>query len=139
VRILNRSSYPTAEVRRIVRRELARSRAGVVRVLDRPRSSDLEGQVRYTDRQMRIWIGAGRGEFPFHHVYAGAPAGWPEWDVNDWREDLVTTAAHESYHLRAHDRGDDDDELAAERHALERLRRYRAGRPSWWARVRAAI
>lgn len=128
MRILNRSSEPTSEIRRILRRELARAHPGTVYVLDRPFGSDRQGHVRYSDRRVRIWIG-GTTDYPYASTYGGPRggelAGFPRVTVRDWREDLIATAAHEAEHLRAHDRGDPDDELAAERHALARIRSHR--------------
>jgi len=142
VRILNRSNLPTAQIRALVRRELLRARPGSVLVLERPFESDRQGHVRYTDRRVRIWIG-GTTEYPYTSTYGGPRGGerpgFPRVTVRDWREDLVATAAHEAEHLRAHDRGEDDDELAAERRALERLRRHRGRAPSWWERIRAVV
>jgi hypothetical protein len=144
VRILNRSSRPTHEIRRILRRELARARPGSVYVFDRAHAEDpRQGHVRYDDRRVRFWLGRDR-EYPFSSTYAGPRGavleGAPEYVVTDWREELVANAAHEAYHLRAHDRGDVEDEISAERHALARVGRHRelegtADTWAWWRRL----
>ncbi len=138
MRTLNRSSRPTSEIRAILRRELARSRAGSVFLFDRMDPDDeRQGHVRYEDRRVRIWLGLDR-HYPFSSSYrgprGGAAAGFPEYVVTDWREELIATAAHEGYHLRHEDRGAPDDELAAERFALARVRTHRARRPRSWIR-----
>lgn len=143
MRILNRSSYPSAEIRSIVRRELARRRAGTVIVLDRPHGSDRQGHVRYRDRRVRIWIG-GTTAYPYSSAYGavggGELEGFPRYTVSDWREDLVASAAHEGFHLEREDPGDRAGELAAERYALARLQLYRARRrPSLLERIRELV
>lgn len=143
MRILNRSSCPTSEVRALVRRELARSKPGTVVVLDRPRDSDRQGHVRYRDRRVRIWIG-GTTAYPYTSAY-GAPgggerSGFPRITVHDWREDLVATAAHEAVHVERQDPGDRAGELAAERRAVARLALYRARhRRSLLERIRGVV
>lgn len=130
MRVLNRTRYPTDEIRELVRRELLRAGAGVVLVLERPIGDDRQGHVRYRDRRVRIWI-AQPEELPYSSSYeelAGAGA-FPTYTVRDWREDLVASAAHEAWHLRRRDPGDPDSELAAERHAIARLELYRSRRP----------
>lgn len=140
MRILNRSSRTTAEIRRIVRRELARSRPGTVYVFDREDPADpRQGHARYVDRRVRIWLGRDQ-DYPFASSYPGPRGGElegaPRYVVTDWREELIATAAHEAYHLRAHDRGEPEDEIAAERHALARVRRHRGqDRPSLLGRI----
>lgn len=143
MRILNRSKCPSPEIRRLVRRELGGADAGTVLVIDRPRGSDRQGHVRYQDRRVRIWIG-GTTEYPYTSAYGarggGELAGFPEYTIRDWREDLVATAAHESVHLRRRDPGDRAGELAAERHALARLGLYRRrGGRSLLERIRALV
>ncbi len=134
MRLLNRSSYPTHQVRAIVRRELLRSGAGVVLVMDRPSGSNRQGHVRYRDRRVRIWIG-GTTAYPFTSAYGeiggGERPGFPRYKVSDWREDLAGTAAHEAYHLRHRERG---TELEAERAAIRGVGRERRRRP-WWAAI----
>lgn len=126
MRVLNRTRYPTAEIRELARRELMRSGAGVVLVLERPIGDDRQGHVRYRDRRVRIWI-ADPADLPYSSSYDAAGR-FPTYTVRDWREDLIATAAHESWHLRRMDPGDRDDELEAERHAIARLELYRRRR-----------
>jgi hypothetical protein len=140
VRILNRTDLPDREIRLIVRRELAHADPGTVLVLERPPGSDQQGHVRYRDRRVRIWI-AGTTRYPYSSSYAQL-AGAPEYRVRDWREDLVATAAHEAYHLRAgaNDRGQDEHELEAERRAVVRLELYRRrSRRGILERIRALV
>lgn len=126
MRILNRTRYPDAEIRAICRRELARSRAGSVIVIERtPATRDLQGHVRWSDRRVRIWLG---GEYPYTSAYRGIRAA-PEHEIRDWREDLVASAAHEAWHLRTGTGDDRESELAAERHAIARLQLHRRRAP----------
>lgn len=135
MRVLNRSSLPTAEIRALARRELGRARPGSVIVLDRPFGSSRQGHVRYTDRRVRVWIG-GTTEYPYTSAYGSTRssssseelAGFPRFTIRDWREDLVATAAHEALHLERMDPGDRAGELAAERYAAKRLELYRSRR-----------
>lgn len=129
MRILNRTEIPDREIRSIVRRELARVDPRTVIVLPRPPGSDRQGHVRYRDRRVRIWI-AGTTRYPYSSSYAEL-AGAPTYRVRDWREDLIATAAHEAYHLRAGaaDAGEREHELAAERRAIARLELHRKRSP----------
>lgn len=139
MRVLNRTNLPTREIRAIVRRELARAHPGTVLILERPPGSDRQGHVRYSDRRVRIWI-AGTTRYPYSSSYAQL-AGAPTYTVRDWREDLIASAAHEGYHLRAgaDDRGEAEHELAAERRAIARLERHRGRRGGILARILEAV
>lgn len=144
--VKNTSGYPDEEVRRLVLFALAD--LGVVGVhVNVKNSSRIRRGMAYfsvpsianvppgTRKLITIGIGPPY-KFPYENGYWNSKARkdgkprrgglWPEVTLQDWREALVHTAAHEAKHIERYVYGGEQSELACEHHAAWVLNRYRA-------------
>lgn len=133
ITIENATTFPTAEIAELVRFVFeGRPRPKRVQVRFRRRDDDVYGLTSPAGGTVRAIVFAERETVDHHYPDL---AGAPTYTTYDWREELVTTLAHEAVHVAAAG----TSELEAERHAVSELRRYRLEHPlrAIWVRLRS--
>ncbi len=89
VRVENRTTYPSAEVRRIVEHAMTRSHTRTPRVVVLVRRSTTDDRLGFTPfdstQPIKLWV---------------EPASrYPQPGARTWQEELAKSAAHEDYHF----------------------------------------
>lgn len=132
ITVENATTYPTTEIAELVHFVFeGRPRPKRVQVRFRRRDDDVYGLTSPAGGTVRAIVFAERETVD--HRYPGL-AGAPRYTTYDWREELVTTLAHEAVHVE----DPAATELEAERRAVAELRRYRLEHPlrALWVRLR---
>jgi len=141
MRIKNTSRYPDEEVRRLVRFGAGGVRSARIEVHVKNSKYAFAGRIYLSTADL---VFSGFGDMTLHHrasqlivLRIGAPKMFPlafhyrglkrapTYLLCDWKEALVTTAAHEFCHARQHRRGKPSSEVKAERWAVKKLEEFR--------------